>query len=484
MSRVISYIESSFWACRQYEFDQLSRIAYRETDKLDAILSATEFDEKGTSNLKFDSMLARNGERLSGSRYTQIRENGVAVIDVSGVIAKRMSFFAEICFGGTSTEMLLKDFNLALESPNVTSIIFHIDSPGGEAFGIHELAEAIYAARGKKPIKAYVSGLGCSGAYWIASACDEVICDKSSFLGSIGVVTVWSDDTGFYKALGIQREVITSSNAKFKRLNINKEEDRAELMRELDSLESVFHKAVSRNRKVTVEQVKNDFNHGGVLNGIDAVKAKMADRTGSLEQLVKELAKKNKKNASYGAENDKGEFDMGFKDDFKAFASKLGFSVTESGDMSLSDDKSDSAPENSSRAGTPETSAQFQAEKDRADKAEKELAKFKADSLKNEAETFVSAEIAASRMTSAEKTEMVSLYIQAATDDAVSPLAEGSRLGNLKAIQGKRKAHPFAEEKLSGAKLLKGDETEDSKMDAEVDSQVDDYVGTVTPNKK
>jgi ClpP class serine protease len=86
-----------------------------------------------------------------------------------------------------------------------------------------------------------------------------VIVDRSGFLGSIGVVTAWTDDSEFYQMLGIRREVVTSSNAPFKRLDFDNEEHRAEMQRELDSIESVFIKAVARNRKTTVDKVKSDF---------------------------------------------------------------------------------------------------------------------------------------------------------------------------------------------------------------------------------
>ncbi|MCD9188246.1 MAG: S49 family peptidase, partial [Pyrinomonadaceae bacterium] len=401
-------------------------------------------------NLQFDAMMARTGERLNGTRYVQVRENGVAVIEVSGVIAKKMNFFAEICGGGTSTEILMRDFQSALVSPNVSSIAFHIDSPGGEAFGINELAQAIFDARGKKPMKAYVSGLGCSGAYWIASACDEIIADKSSFLGSIGVVTTWTDDSGFYKSMGIRREVITSTNAPKKRLNLDKDEDRAELMRELDSLESVFLKAVARNRKMTVEQVKQDFNQGGVYSGADAVKAKMADRTGSLEQVIRELGRPKRNTASIGAENTEGEFEMGFKDDFRAFAAKLGFDV-----------KEQIVPNAEAENAETETAAEAQstilAEKEAAEKSAKaandELARIKTEQedarkrqISADADAFVESEIKAGRMFPSEKETFKSLFVQAAADDTASPLAEGSRLATLKANQTKRKPHTLTDE--------------------------------------
>lgn len=275
--RVINFLETSYWAIRTADLNQMVHLAYQHERDLEKVLAAS-LDRPATT-------LAHTGERLQGTRYVQMRGN-VAVIEVNGIIAKRMDMFTEICVGGTSTEKLLRDFETAINSSRVESIVLHIDSPGGEAFGINEVAERIYSGRGKKPIKAYISGLGCSGAYWIASAADEVIIDKSAMLGSIGVVSSWSDDREKYRKMGIRREVVVSSNAPFKNLEFDKPEHRKELQKSLDAIEKVFLEAVARNRGVTVQQVISDFNKGGVRIGKDAVASGMADRTGSLESVI------------------------------------------------------------------------------------------------------------------------------------------------------------------------------------------------------
>lgn len=482
MSRVIAYLNSSFWAMRPAEFASMMRIAYAHTATLDSILAEAEESAKRTQ-----AMLAVRGERLSGTRYVEMREGNVAVIDLNGAIAKRMSLFQEICYGGVSTETLLRDFNTALGSEGVSSIIFNIDSPGGEAFGINEMAQAIFEARGKKPVSAYVSGLGCSGAYWIASACEEIVCDKSAFLGSIGVVTAWMDDKEFYKGMGIRREVVTSSNAKFKRLDFDNEEHRTELQRELDSLEKVFHKAVARNRKITIAEVIEDFNHGGVLSGLDAVKAGMADRVGNLEALIREHSKKNRKKQSMGADFGTGEFDMGFKEEFKSFAAKLGFKVSE--------EKQEENPATEEAAEAAADTRDLRAEKERADKAERELAELKAEKEKEfseqverEADAFISAEVKSGRLYPAEAKTFKALYIQAAADDRRSPLKEGSRLGAFLENQKKRPAHKLTEEVIDaqaneGFILGLGDSSK-SQMEKDAEAQVDEYVATYAPKAK
>lgn len=471
MSKVLTYIASNFWAMRQQEFDVMTMIAARRLDALDKI--AASIEEKSLP----EAMTAKRGERLMNTRYTEIREGSIAVIDVNGRLAKRMGFFAEVCEGGTSTENLLKDFQTCLENPNVSSIVFNIDSPGGEAFGINELASHIQAARGKKPMKAYISGLGCSGAYWLASAADEIICDKSALLGSIGVVSVWFDDTEFYKMLGVDKKVITSSNAPKKRLDLNKPEDLAEFQSELDSIEKVFISSVAKNRNKKTDEVIKDFNQGGVLIGAEAVKVGMADRVGSLEGVIAEL-KKQSKNTKFGAEKT-GEFDMSFKDSFKNFAAAVGFNVTEKeSDVETEKDNLTGEAEADNTPAESVKTADLEAEKAK-------LAKEREQVFADKAKAFAATELAANRLLPAERESFESQYLQALKDDAANPLPEGkTRVSMIETAQKSRQPHHFTQEKISpdaNAKILKGDLSDEEKLDAQIEAQTAQYVSTVTP---
>jgi signal peptide peptidase SppA len=447
--RVIGYLESSFWTMRSAEFGTMMRVAYSHADRLDSLLSAESKERPA-------SMLATPGQRLEGTRYVEMR-GSIAVIDVNGIIAKRMDMFDEVCFGGTSTEKLMKDFKVAMDDPKVESIVMNIDSPGGEAFGINELAQSIYDARGRKPIKAYVGGLGCSGAYWIASAADEVISDKSALLGSIGVVTAWTDDTEMYKMLGIRKETIVSSNAPKKRLNFDEPGDRAELQKELDSIEKVFHKAVARNRGVKIEQVINDFNQGGVLAGKDAVDSGMADRVGSLEGVIKELqSKRNKTMAASASAAHEGDIEMGFRDTLRNWATEAGFKVEDQqdtpgdeADVKIVNGEDEAAgkppavePTELADADKPiEESVSIGATADMTAALE-QLQAFKANAIQTEATSFVDVEIKAGRLYPSEKESATALYASLASMD------DTSALESFKAMQSQRKPHGLTDETI------------------------------------
>ncbi|WP_028694347.1 S49 family peptidase [Pseudomonas cremoricolorata] len=233
------------------------------------------------------ALATKRGEQLEETRRVTLRGN-VALVPVIGPIFRYANLFTEIS-GATSTQVLASDIQRALDDPKVKSIVLNIDSPGGVASGINELAELIYQGRSRKRIVAYIGGLGASAAYWIASAAHEIVIDEASLAGSIGVVVeaVIDDE----KASGRTRYQIVSRNAPNKRPDLATEEGRAKLGETIDALGDVFVGKVARNLDVTAEQVPEMGDHGGIRVGADAVKHGLAHRVGSLESLITELAK-------------------------------------------------------------------------------------------------------------------------------------------------------------------------------------------------
>ena len=242
------------------------------------------------------SLSFQSERRLSNTRSVLIRD-GTAIIPLYGPITARSDLFS-FFFGGTSLADLAKDFQVALGDDQVKAILFDIDSPGGVALGPSEMADAIFKARGKKPIWSYVGRNCSSAAYWIASATEKIIANPSALLGSIGVVTTIpvqeQPDSEGYKNIEI-----VSSNAKQKRPDPRTEEGVAEIKRELNDLESQFIEAIARYRNVTVNTVKNDFGQGGVLIGKNAVASGMADSLGSYEEVIAELNQKISTNTQH-----------------------------------------------------------------------------------------------------------------------------------------------------------------------------------------
>ncbi|MCE1004496.1 S49 family peptidase [Pseudomonas sp. NMI1173_11] len=233
------------------------------------------------------ALATKRGERLDETRRVTMR-GSVAVVPITGPIFRYANLFTEIS-GATSTQILATDIQRALDDPKVKSIVLNIDSPGGVASGINELAEMIYSGRDRKRIVAYIGGIGASAAYWIASAASEIVIDEASLAGSIGVVVeaVIEDE----KKTGRTRYQIVSRNAPNKRPDLGTEEGRAKMGETIDAMADVFVGKVARNLGVAAEKVPAMGDNGGIRVGADAVKHGLAHRVGSLESLITELAK-------------------------------------------------------------------------------------------------------------------------------------------------------------------------------------------------
>lgn len=268
MIRVLSAIRSRPWAITSEAMDTILSIVDRTNETPEAV--ATKL-----------------GRPLDNT-YAVENRNGVAVLPVEGPLFKRASFFDEIS-GATSYARLAIDFAAAVDDPAIDAIVLNIDSPGGDAMGVSEFADQIFAARGTKPIVAYVDGEAASAAYWIAAAADQIVTNDNGILGSIGAVLGITDTRERDAKAGVKRHEIVSSQSPDKRLDVATDDGRAKLQALVDSLASVFVDKVAQYRGVSTDTVLKEFGRGGLFVGQAAVDAGLADRIGSFEQVIAEL---------------------------------------------------------------------------------------------------------------------------------------------------------------------------------------------------
>ena len=222
-------------------------------------------------------------DRLMGTRSAKIR-GSKAVVPIHGPIFSRPNILTEWLGIGMVLGNITGDIQSLLENPDIESIILDIDSPGGTVTGINEASNFIKVASEKKPITAYVGGVGASAAYWLASAANEIVLDATSRVGSIGVVVAYpspqADNDGYI-------EIVNTASPN-KRPDISTKEGKKVITAELDDLAEVFISTVATNRKVSEDTVLSKFGKGGILVGQKAISAGMADRLGSFEELMTE----------------------------------------------------------------------------------------------------------------------------------------------------------------------------------------------------
>lgn len=139
--------------------------------------------------------------------------DGMAFLPIQGILAQGLPSIAK-CFGYQDPRQISGWLQSALTNDNVKEICLLIDSPGGSACGIPELAAQIRAGNEIKRVTAHTNSLMASAAYWLASQTYGITASSSAEIGSIGVYRVVDDTTQAFSDMGVKREVFKSGPLK------------------------------------------------------------------------------------------------------------------------------------------------------------------------------------------------------------------------------------------------------------------------------
>lgn len=219
--------------------------------------------------------LAMAEEGLIGAGNRVIQQNvGAAVVPVHGILGKHLSLIEEMC-GGCSIDTLAQDLEAAAADPAVNRIIMAFNTPGGAYPGIPELARMIQDIDRQKPVYAFIDPLCCSGGQWLASACREIFALGSSTVGSVGVYSIYFDETAALEMEGVKVNAISAGKdklmgASFKAMT---DEERATLQAEVDRIHSEFKAAVNARRTVPAEYME-----GGTYSAEEGAKGGLVTR--------------------------------------------------------------------------------------------------------------------------------------------------------------------------------------------------------------
>lgn len=204
--------------------------------------------------------------------------DGVAVIEVSGVLVHRGAWIGQSS-GQTSYEGIAAQLASAVSDPTVRGIALEIDSFGGEVAGVFDLADAIRAARGAKPVWAFVAEHAFSAGYALASQADRIILPRTGAVGSIGVVVMHADLSGQLSDAGVTVTLIHSGVHKVDGNPYAPLPDpvRVRIQAEIDSIRNLFAQTVTagRGRSLTAEAAL--ATEAECYRGTEAVAAGLAD---------------------------------------------------------------------------------------------------------------------------------------------------------------------------------------------------------------
>lgn len=161
--------------------------------------------------LTFVYLFALLSMMMAGGRSSSslaVAEDHVAVVEVNGVIAPDQD---------ASADLIVTGLTRAFEAENSKAVLLKINSPGGSPVQSNQVYNAITRLRDEYPDKkvyAAITDVGASGAYYIASAADEIYADPASIVGSIGVIMASFGLEEAADKLGVERRVLTAGDNK------------------------------------------------------------------------------------------------------------------------------------------------------------------------------------------------------------------------------------------------------------------------------
>ncbi len=211
-----------------------------------------------------------------GDSVYEIRLEGLISADGSGSL---------LSGGGVTPEEIISQLDEAESNPSVKAILIRVNSPGGTAAASQEIYEEVKKA--EKPVVVSVSETCASGAYYIASAADKIIANRSSSVGSIGVITQIPNYEELYEKLGIKYTTIKqgefkdvgSSNRPITQEEINMFEERLKVVYE------EFIADVAESRGMEVSEVKK-LATGWVFLGTEALDLGLIDEIGNYKDAI------------------------------------------------------------------------------------------------------------------------------------------------------------------------------------------------------
>jgi signal peptide peptidase SppA len=214
--------------------------------------------------------------------------DGVAVIPICGTLVHKLGSVRPYS-GMTGYDGIALNLAQALDDSDVRGVMFDIDSPGGEVCGCFDLADAIFAARGRKPIWAVLSEVAFSAAYAIASCADRIVVPRTGAVGSVGVIALIADLSGMLDKGGIKVNVIQFGARKADGLEVLplSPEARDRFQADIDVLGRMFVDTVARNRKLDAGLVQ--ATEAGTFLGADGVRVGLADAVAAPDDAFREF---------------------------------------------------------------------------------------------------------------------------------------------------------------------------------------------------
>ena len=187
-----------------------------------------------------------------------------------------------------------EDLRKLADDDDVKAVVFRVNSGGGSAVASEQIRHAIKLIKAKKPVVVSMGGMAASGGYWISSPANYIFAEPTTITGSIGIFGLIPNASGLITdKLGITFDGVTTNKYTDYETDLvlgkNPDEAMKYLQTYIDRGYLSFLNIVSEGRGMKPAEV-DSIAQGRVWLATDALKIKLVDKLGSLDDAVKKAA--------------------------------------------------------------------------------------------------------------------------------------------------------------------------------------------------
>lgn len=311
-SRKISADTLNAYADRLITFDDPENyVKYKLVDKL---LYTDEIKDEVKKLLKIDADKDINQVSVAQMQNVKEKNSGGDAIAVYYAYGDIVDNLSDNIMGYGSHQIVSNDVCRDLEElakdDDIKAVVLRVNSGGGSAYASEQIWNAMKKLKAKKPVVVSMGGMAASGGYYISCESNWIVAEPTTLTGSIGIFGMFPDVSELLtNKLGVKfDDVKTNKNATFgTRARPFNDEEMSYLNMYIQRGYQLFRKRVADGRKLSVDAVEQ-VAQGHVWLGQDALKIKLVDQLGGLDDAVKkaaELAKTDKYHtASYPGKAD------------------------------------------------------------------------------------------------------------------------------------------------------------------------------------
>ena len=195
--------------------------------------------------------------------------------------------------GYATSESICQNIRDATEEQSVKAIVLRVNSPGGTPAAAQEIVTEIKNAQEKgKPVVISMGDIATSGAYYISAPAERIVANPDTMTGSIGVIWIFTNMSGYYGEEGIEFDVVKSGE--FKDMGADwrglTEEEREYADQVIMDSYGRFVKEVAQGRNMPTNEVRK-LADGRVYLGSSAKDLGLIDEFGNLHDAIDTAAK-------------------------------------------------------------------------------------------------------------------------------------------------------------------------------------------------